>query len=90
MTKLERFVTCDLKEDGSWEFKNASPWLKNYIAHLASVHDLPQKQVLERCFLEGVALAFIEETEKGKAQIIKRELSDRSEKPVVVFGNKKS
>ena len=88
MTKLERFVTCDVKEDGSFELKNLSPWLKNYIDHLASVHNLSQKVVVERCFVEGVALALVEETEKGKSEIIKRDLSDKSEKPVVVFGRK--
>lgn len=88
MTKLERFVTCDIKEDGSFEFKNMSPWLRSYIAHLASVHNLPQKTVMERCFVEGVALALVEETEKGRSEVVKRDLSDKSEKPVVVFGRK--
>ena len=88
MTKLERFVTCEPKENGDFDLKNLSPWLRSYIAHLASVHSMPQKQIVERCFVEGVALALVEETEKGKSEIIKRELSDKSEKPVVVFGRK--
>ncbi|MCX6704330.1 MAG: hypothetical protein NTZ07_02690 [Candidatus Woesebacteria bacterium] len=88
MTNLERWVSCEIHEDGSWEFTKPSPWLKYYIAHLASVYGIPQKEILEKCFLEGIAMAYIEEAEKGRVEIIKRELPGRSEKPVVVFGKK--
>jgi len=86
MINLERWVSCEVDDNGEWKFTNPSPWLKDYVSHLASVNGLSQEEILAKCLMEGIAMAYIEETEKGKVEIIRRELPGRSEKPVIVFG----
>lgn len=86
MINPERWVSCEVDDKGEWKFTNLSPWLKDYVAHLASVNDLSQEEIVTKCFMEGIAMAFVEETEKGKVEIIRRELPSRSERPVIVFG----
>lgn len=90
MTELEKHITCEVDEKGDWKFTNPSPWLKEFIAHLASMHGLFKEEVLEKCLLEGVALAYIEDQEKEKVQIVRRELPNHNERPVIVFGKKGS
>jgi hypothetical protein len=87
--ELEKYIICDVKEDGSWN-TNPSALVKNILAELAETSGLTPREVREKIFLEGFSLAYVELMKKGKKEVIVRDLSDHSERPVVVFGKKES